>query len=36
MTNLWDQPGVPHKGWEWVSITDLEESIGQCSWLLRV
>jgi hypothetical protein len=26
----WDQPGVPHRGWVWVDINDLDEPIGTC------
>jgi hypothetical protein len=26
----WDQPGIPHKGWLWVDINDLDEPIGTC------
>jgi hypothetical protein len=30
MNGLWDQPGVPHKGWRCIACNDLEEPIGQC------
>jgi hypothetical protein len=30
MDGLWDQPGVPHKGWHCIGCTDLESAIGQC------
>ncbi|MCC6649508.1 MAG: hypothetical protein IT374_28560 [Polyangiaceae bacterium] len=30
MTGLWDQPGVPHKGWRCVGMEDLEEPTGRC------
>jgi hypothetical protein len=30
MSGRWDQPGVPHKGWRCVDVTDLEEAMGVC------
>lgn len=30
MSGLWDQPGVPHKGWRCIACNDLDEPIGQC------
>lgn len=30
MSGLWDQPGVPHKGWRCVGVDDLEEAIETC------
>jgi len=30
MPNLWDQPEVPHKGWQWVNTEDLEEASETC------
>lgn len=26
----WDQPGVPHRGWIWIQVTDLEEATHTC------
>lgn len=28
--NLWNQPGIPHKGWHCVGIEDLEEASATC------
>lgn len=30
MTNLWDKPGVPHKGWRCVDVADMEEAVETC------
>lgn len=30
MTNRWDQPGIPHKGWTCVGVEDLEAPDGCC------
>lgn len=30
MSNLWDQLGVPHKGWRCVNVIDMEEAIETC------
>lgn len=30
MSSLWDQPGVPHKGWVCVGLEDLEAPDGDC------
>lgn len=30
MTGVWDQPGVPHKGWTCDGVTDLEQPDGSC------
>jgi hypothetical protein len=30
MAGLWDKPGIPHKGWEHLGVTDLEDDRAHC------
>jgi len=30
MSRLWDQPGIPHKGWRPINVEDLQETQGEC------